>query len=81
MSNNLGRSVRWIDNEGGHHTGRVVTLPSSKQEVKYSNYRPEHTPHLTDMTLVRESCNLYLTWVPSESLQPYPNKTFHVLQA
>lgn len=59
MPDNLGRSVTWQDEDGGHHTGREVRQPGDYRVMAWS------------LTLIRESCDGVLTWVESAKLKPW----------
>ncbi len=62
MNENLGDLVKWQDKAGGWHTGRLVMVAGGDYPVECmsGSYR-----------LVRESCDLGLTWVPPVRLKKW----------
>lgn len=67
---NLGRAVKWKDENDGWHTGRVVLFEGVEHVV--NKYLPSHFG-LSPLTvqLVRESYTSQLVWVPKYILQSY----------
>jgi len=63
---NLGKHVEWQDDDDGFHTGRVVILP------KLCSWPVTFSLAGVEVTLVQESCDYTLTWVPSRWLKDRP---------
>jgi hypothetical protein len=68
-SDNLGRAVKWQDDDGGWRTGREVTLPNSHAPVTFQGTYVDYE----DYRLIRESCDGKLTWVLYAALQDWPD--------
>lgn len=72
-SNNLGRQVKWQDEEGGWHTGRVVLgLAGNPLESLCESYLLKDSEN-NWKTLVKEDHCGTLTWVWSIKLEPWPD--------
>lgn len=70
MSNNLGRQVKWLDDKGGWHTGRVVLLSDSVELLitRGVNNPPHHLENL-----VKEDHCGTLTWIETIQLEKWPD--------
>lgn len=69
---NLGRRIKWQDEEEGWHTGRYVLNPHGQtlEEAK-----PIPGSHCSiKLVLVKESCDGELTWAPSAAIKPWPTQ-------
>lgn len=80
MSSNLGRQVKWQDNKGGWHTGRIVTTPLGigvtylePRLVKHYIMPPYDSSIPSGFNLIKEDNCGTLTWVESNKLSPWPD--------
>lgn len=72
-SDNLGRYVKWRDDDGGWHTGRVVTYPPPYDGLTARGV--SWNVPMGQAILVSESCTGKLVWVRSGALEKAPMRS------